>query len=146
MQQTQGRSLITEGLFDRLVRRIVADHQVEQPLAERIMDQALTFLYACARTPSTTLRPSKTVDLGWHTFILHTSAYADFCQSIAGRFIHHEPDEFEPPADPGSMLAPTVNTLRVLGLAVDDELWMRGAADCSQCHSGCTDCGQRDPK
>jgi hypothetical protein len=142
LQRICGRSLVSKELFDRLIRHIIADEDVEERLAERMVDQALAFLYACAKTTDTPLRPSKTVDVGWHAFVLHTSAYAEFCDRIAGRFIHHEPTEFEPPAHVGTTLAPTVNTMRLLGLAVDDELWMRGSADCSQCHSGCTNCGQ----
>ena len=97
VQPTRGRSLISDELFDRLVRRIVQDDHIEQQLAERIVDQAVAFLYACARTTDTPLRPSKTVDIGWHTFILHTRAYAEFCDDVAGRFIHHEPEDFAPP-------------------------------------------------
>lgn len=39
------------------------------------------------------LSPSKDVDEVWHTHILHTVDYADFCQLHFGRFIHHVPDE-----------------------------------------------------
>jgi hypothetical protein len=142
LQRIEGRSLVSSELFDRLVRRIVQDDDIEQALAVRIVDQALAFLYACAKAPNTPLRPSKTVDIGWHTFVLHTHAYAQFCDTVAGRFIHHEPEEFESPTRPRDTLAPTVNTMTVLGLVVDAELWMQGSADCSQCHGGCTNCGQ----
>jgi hypothetical protein len=118
LQRTYGRSLVSDELFDRLVRRIIADEHVEQRLAERIVDQTLAFLHACAKTPETPLRPSKAVDIGWHAFVMHTGAYAEFCDRVAGRFIHHEPDEFEPPAHARTTLAPTVNTMRLLGLAV----------------------------
>ncbi len=32
------------------------------------------------------------IDTLWHTFILFTKLYARFCQEVAGRFIHHEPN------------------------------------------------------
>ncbi|MEV6906663.1 hypothetical protein [Amycolatopsis sp. NPDC051071] len=54
-------------------------------------DQALAFLAACARNTGTRLAPSDPVGIGWHTFVLHTRDYADFCARIAGRFLHHVP-------------------------------------------------------
>ena len=32
------------------------------------------------------------MDKGWHAFILHTADYAEFCDRVARRFIHHLPD------------------------------------------------------
>ncbi|MFI6797220.1 glycine-rich domain-containing protein [Streptosporangium canum] len=69
-------------------------------LAEQIMKQALSFLAACAARPYARLAPSELVDIGWHTFILYTREYAEFCEQVAGRFINHAPDD-----DP-SILAP----------------------------------------
>jgi SAM-dependent methyltransferase len=35
--------------------------------------------------------PARRGRQGWHAFILHTDDYAEFCQRVAGRFIHHLP-------------------------------------------------------
>jgi hypothetical protein len=70
------RELVSPALFDRLVRRIVKDEQIDQPTAERIVAQALGFLQACALNPGAGLSPSPKVDIGWHTFVLHTKDYA----------------------------------------------------------------------
>lgn len=35
---------------------------------------------------------SKDVDNLWHTFILFTKEYAQFCNTFAGKFIHHIPE------------------------------------------------------
>jgi hypothetical protein len=43
-----GRSLVSPELFRRLTDRIVESERLERDLAERIMDQALAFLLACA--------------------------------------------------------------------------------------------------
>ena len=32
------------------------------------------------------------VDLLWHKFVLHTRLYAEFCWSVLGDFVHHEPE------------------------------------------------------
>lgn len=57
-----GRSLVVDTLFNRLVERIVREENMPQPLASRIMDQALAFLAASA-TADETLAPSKMVDI-----------------------------------------------------------------------------------
>jgi hypothetical protein len=37
--------------------------------------------------------PSRAVDEAWHTFIIYTRAYQDYCQRGLGRFLHHTPVE-----------------------------------------------------
>ena len=37
--------------------------------------------------------PSQAVDEAWHEFILFTHHYADFCDEVLGRFLHHVPAE-----------------------------------------------------
>lgn len=55
------------------------------------MEQTLAFLAATANQADKPLSPSQPVDIGWHAFILYTREYAEFCQRVAGRFIHHVP-------------------------------------------------------
>src|SRR4051794_4701766 len=88
---TDPADMIKSEMFDRLVTRIVEDERLERRNAERVMRQTLVFLKACADNPTTLLSPTKAVDVGWHTFVLHTADYAAFCDRIAGRFIHHNP-------------------------------------------------------
>ncbi|WP_207954560.1 glycine-rich domain-containing protein [Saccharopolyspora elongata] len=122
------RSLISEDLFARLSRRITIDENVEPESADRIMDQALAFLGACARFPGHNLAPSKPVDIGWHTFILYTREYAEFCERVANRFIHHVPQDApgapEHSKAPASVRVGTVGSIRCAGYLVDEELWI----------------------
>ena len=37
----------------------------------------------------------KEIDDMWHTFILFTQDYADFCQNYFGQFVHHKPTSEE---------------------------------------------------
>ncbi|MBC6470960.1 hypothetical protein HKK74_36540 [Actinomadura alba] len=159
--RTDPRDLISTALFGRLVRRIVADEEIDRAMAERIMSQALAFLKACADNPGAGLSPSPTVDIGWHTFILYTKEYAAFCDRVAGRFIHHEPTDDAPagaipccdepiahnsepladapaPAKSGR-IATTLAAMRASGLPVDEKLWRVSPAKCSQCYAGCAD-------
>ncbi|MGC5020366.1 glycine-rich domain-containing protein [Micromonospora sp. DT47] len=149
---SSGRSLVPDELFAQLTSRIACDHlELASDLPARIMDQALAFLGTCA-TSTEPLGPSELVDIGWHTFILHTHDYADFCQRIAGRFIHHQPepssDEPSPsgPEPIGAPISRTVAAITAAGFALDAALWGgRDAAKCTpkcrpkcnQCHAGC---------
>jgi len=149
-----GRSLIAPELFTRLSARIVTDYAIDHSAAERIMDQALAFLGACA-VSTQPLSPSTTVDIGWHTFILHTKDYREFCDRIAGRFIDHVPTDDhgpecqmhskrqdEPPqtgkrVHTGALNASlTALAVAEAGFAVDELLWAN-SGQCSQCHNGC---------
>ncbi|HEX3588187.1 MAG TPA: hypothetical protein VHV74_01050 [Pseudonocardiaceae bacterium] len=128
-------------LWDRLVSRIVRDEKVEPDYAARIMDQALGFLMLCAKTGKS-YSPSAAVDLGWHTFILYTQDYLEFCNRLAGHFIHHAPMD-EEGMDYGIPLD-TVAAMKQLRIAVDDELWLLGADGGSthRCHGDdCTNAG-----
>lgn len=135
-----GQTLIQPAVFQRLAQRLVKDHALDEQYAARIVDQTAAFLKACADNPTTALAPSMAVDLGWHAFILHTADYADFCQAVAGRFIHHEPtgEEGNGTVEARNILKATAAAIRRSGLTVDPELWA-SAADCSQCHAGCSD-------
>jgi hypothetical protein len=136
-----GRSLVSPDLFHRLTDRIIQAESFERDLAERIMDQALAFLLACAANVGAPLAPSELVDIGWHTFLLDTSEYATFCDRVAGRFIHHVPNDNQRTGkSPGEVLARTVTAMRTLGFHLDDALWPRTAlGSCTGCHNGCHD-------
>lgn len=134
---TAGRDLVSPELFGRLAGRIVKDKGTTPELADRITDQALAFLGACAaHGRGANLVPSAAVDIGWHMFILHTREYAAFCEQVAGFFIHHVPtdeDGDEPAGDPVEVLDRTTDAIRDAGYLVDPELW-GPTAKCGPCH------------
>jgi hypothetical protein len=132
----RGRTLISEELFGCLTNRIADDARLEPNLADRIMDQALAFLGTTAQHAGPALSPSRLVDIGWHTFILYTRDYSEFCERVAGRFIHHVPDD-----TPGlstttdvSVRSRTLAAIAAAGYAVDRDLWTLSAANCGPCH------------
>jgi hypothetical protein len=124
------RDLISAGLWERLIGRIVKDEGIERSLAERIMNEAVGFLLLCAAEPDEKYSPSRTVDVGWHTFILHTQAYAAFCESINGAFIHHEPFDGEA-SDGDALISRTVDALASHNFPVDADLWLGLKGKCS---------------
>ena len=135
------REVIAPGLFDRLACRVMADGGQDRDTAERVVEQAIGFLVACARNPESHLAPSEAVDAGWHAFILHTREYAEFCSRIAGRFIHHRPAGAGEARDERQAIGVTIAAMRAAGLPVDPGMWVP-RAECSQCYAGCAD----DPK
>ncbi|WP_431904663.1 glycine-rich domain-containing protein [Amycolatopsis thermoflava] len=141
-----GRSLVSHELFNRLARRLAVEEKLDPGLSERIVDQALAFLAACATNCGAPLAPSELVDLGWHTFVLHTKDYAEFCDRVAGRFLHHVPTDESDPSAGGpaarDTLVRTMSAIRGAGYTLDVDLWPHPDADhvnCSQCKNGCYD-------
>jgi hypothetical protein len=123
-----GRSLVSDELFGRLVSFLVEDEGLTKCRAERVMDQALAFLGASAANPGQRMSPSRDVDPGWHAFVLHTADYAEWCQRVAGRFIHHRPIANVRARD-GITIRRAVDAIEDAGYVVDRELWGK-SADC----------------
>lgn len=137
---TDPLTLLDTEVADRLTLRITTDHpDIDQAVARRIVGQAAAFVAASGQQPGQSLAPSKLVDIGWHTFILHTTDYAQFCERVVGRFVHHVPTtDGEEPPDGGETRQRTLAAITAAGYTIDPELWP-DLADCSQCHAGCTD-------
>lgn len=117
------RELVHPVLYDRLVNRVVDDECVTREAAELIIDGALGFLKMCADYPDQNFAPSKPVDIGWHTFILYTKAYAGFCQRVAGRFIHHEPADNPMQSSSGMSIGDTTAFMDKHGISYNPVLW-----------------------
>jgi hypothetical protein len=108
-------------LETRLTRRIVKDYthlSIDDTLARRILNDALGFLSFAADYPG--YGPAPMPDLGWHTFMNYSPEYSAFCDAIAGRYLHHFPNDVKGLSRPpvGAMFP---NTNEAAG----------GAAECS---------------
>ncbi|WP_239081472.1 hypothetical protein [Streptomyces sp. SID9727] len=116
------------------------DHAMERDLAERTFGQAVAYLVTSAECPEIRMGPSPAVDLGVHSFVLDSMNYMAFCDQHAGRYIHHVPHLPGEGTQGPPTLGDTAKAIRTSGFEIDPELWtMEDAADCSQCHAGCTD-------
>ncbi|MFH9673351.1 glycine-rich domain-containing protein [Streptomyces sp. NPDC017405] len=91
--------------------------------AGRIVEEALKFVAVCSANPGAGLVPSRIVDEGWHALIVHTAMYADLCERLGGRFIHHAPG-YAPTNYGPAVLDRTRETIGALGWEVDAELWV----------------------
>jgi hypothetical protein len=73
---------------------------VETEEAQRIFVETLRWLWYVASTEPTAENPEAhaidgplaILDEMWHEFILVTRDYTEFCNSMFGRYIHHEPE------------------------------------------------------
>lgn len=132
-----------QDLFNRMADRMTRERGVDRALAGRILDQAIIFVAVAGKRRGEGLSPSPEIDLGWDTFILYTREYMDFCGRVAGRYVHHTPND-----DPVGELvavggrriytpAETAEIIRGDGYRVDDRLWPAEAkANCTNCYSG----------
>jgi hypothetical protein len=117
------RRLVSPITFERLAARIVQDEGLTPDVAEQIAEGAIGFLYLLATNPDNGFAPSKLVDIGWHTFILYTRDYAGFCERVAGRFIHHEPNDNPERSKRRGGISRSIETMIALGLPFNELLW-----------------------
>lgn len=104
------KSKSTGGTYSRVlkyrnpdvVRRFAEDYQVSLKDAREIFTEMLRWLWLTVERRKEVDNGAKhfsiplfnealAVDLMWHTFLLYTEDYADFCQKYFGFFIHHRP-------------------------------------------------------
>jgi hypothetical protein len=83
-----------------VVRRYAREQHVTPEQAEEAFRETLKWLYLCARGIKEDFACAMTADIGWldemwHTFVLFTIDYADFCERYFGFFLHHVPNEAE---------------------------------------------------
>ena len=67
--------------------------------AEAAMLGYRQFLWLCAQGEGVQV-PSPAIDAVWHLHLLDTRAYADFCDQVIGRMIHHSPGRPAAAKDP----------------------------------------------
>lgn len=80
--------------------------------------------------------PSEDVDEVWHTHILFTREYADFCDQLGAGFIHHVP--YTRRSTPSPANRASYQDLFVRHFDAEDAVEVA----CSKCHSNCQSCHQ----
>ena len=119
------RELVDATTFERVSNRISKDYGFTSEASAEIFDAALGFLKLCA-TGDGPFAPSTLVDVGWHTFLLYTPEYWEFCSKVAGFFIHHVPND-GPDRTMGSHgVVRSENTVRYMrdhGIAFNPRVW-----------------------
>ncbi len=87
------------------------------------------FLTLLVTHPEVTLAPCKDVDKFWHGHILDTLKYADDCDTVFGRFLHHFPYFGMRGAEDAANLAKAAETTRRL---YRQEFWSTQDQDATQ--------------
>jgi hypothetical protein len=123
-----GRSLVTNADFAMLAAFCADEYGLERAVADRVVDQALALVFVMGSTgEGASMAPSQQVDPGWHTLVLHTDWYANWCQERFGYFLHHQPNS---KTRTRGLMTPVVGRIRAAGFEVDDQLWGT-AAECN---------------
>lgn len=87
-----------EELYDKVrsfdlsdvTKKYAADHEVAFDVAKHYEEELKKFLFL-SRVYQRGYAMSKGCDGYWHTFILCTQEYTEFCETCFGRYIHHKP-------------------------------------------------------
>ena len=90
-----------------VIRRYCKEHHASTQEGEEVFREMLKWLYLCSRSlaggpdgiPCAITPEIEKIDWMWHTFLLFTMDYADFCERYAGFFLHHFPTEGEEAED-----------------------------------------------
>lgn len=77
---------------DRVIQRYMLDYGASREEAEKCFTELKRFLLVCAVKTGYKVT-SQPIDSMWHTFLLFTKAYKEFCEEYLGRFVNHEPFE-----------------------------------------------------
>ena len=97
---------------DAVVARIKRELGCSHEKAVSVFEDTKKFLWLCTEGAGSCI-PSPVIDEGWHTFLLFTKDYQDFCQKYLGKFIHHRPSRPEDPPNDGSALRNTLVTIEL---------------------------------
>jgi hypothetical protein len=90
MLQDQIYRKIYEYPLDFVEQRLIKKGGFDETTAKIAVEELKKFLYICAVEDDKPIAMiSPIVDEAWHTFILFTEEYENFCRNIVGRFLHH---------------------------------------------------------
>ncbi len=106
-----------------VVLRIQRELGVEMPKAQEFFADLKRFLWLIANSSVECLVPSPVVDEAWHSFVLFTQEYADFCDHYFGRFIHHSPVHQGEARMTAEDLQPTIDAIHVAFGGVPSTNW-----------------------
>ncbi|MDQ0942370.1 hypothetical protein [Streptomyces sp. V1I1] len=122
------RSLLSDAEFNSVLGTILTNNPgMAIEMGGRIITEALAFVATAAARPGRAMTPSRVVDEGWHTLILHTGLYYNLCARF-GNFVHHVPEQPDPGRFDQALIDRTIALIEAAGYAVDRDLW-RGPED-----------------
>lgn len=119
-----------------VVRRYSKEYNVQPELSKKHF-KALEGFLELACNSKLPCFPDKTIDNFWHTFIIHTKTYENYCKTKFGKFIHHNPiDNLEKTIE-GYYCSynDTENKFEYKFMLVNQVVCDGGGGSCSSCNS-----------
>jgi hypothetical protein len=144
--------------LERVTARYAAEENVSIEVARELERELKRYLALCALRPKMPYGMFGPVDDLWHTFLMFTRDYEQFCQTVAGRFIHHVPATADSENERASQLNTFAEMLadyrQTFGEEAPAHIWPRfayvgdanGCTGCNGCttdasaHPGCDGC------
>jgi hypothetical protein len=124
--------------FSRIRAKIVSEGSVEESRVDTAITEFRKFLGLIVCGYNGLGMTSREVDDVWHTFILFTCEYTDFCSQVFGHYLHHQPATADEPVDSAAGDLFRRSYGEVFGDL--DPIWTQGGV----LHSKCTvDCQSR---
>ena len=77
--------------LEDVLKKYSIQHSIPIEIAREHEREIKRFLALCILNPKSEYGMRGPIDEIWHTFILFTKKYHDFCNNIAGFYIHHFP-------------------------------------------------------
>ena len=127
-----------------VITRYARNTQLSYQDAERHVFELRRFLVLCATNEGPGYGMRGQIDEAWHTFLMFTREYAEFCDAIGGRFIHHQPHTT--PADrsegSGAYTRFLADYEHAFGEPAPADLWPRpfGSEEVGGPCGGCSQC------
>lgn len=78
--------------FADVIRDYRLQYSKSEEEAHAVLKELKKWLILCSLNRENNYTMIGEVDDLWHVFILHTISYTEFCELLAGEYIHHVPD------------------------------------------------------
>jgi hypothetical protein len=135
-----------------IVAKFCDEYLIDLEIGKEYFIEVKKFLYLCANT-SDRLAPSSELDKIWHTFILFTREYRQYCQQFLGKFIDHVPEVKKDNSEPReNCLTNTISHYENVFGELNNQIWQipflnnrfedafSNCSECSSCSNDCQSC------
>src|SRR5689334_9584208 len=96
---------------DAVIERYQKDFGISPAEATLLFSDVKRFLWLAS--VEGVVAPPPKIDEGWHTFIIFTLDYKNFCERYFGRFMHHRPSRPTDVPDGGEAVRNTVESVKM---------------------------------
>src|SRR5215469_17003206 len=94
LQKIESQKIIQAAMsfpMDDVLKKYCEEHSLLMETARQHEREIKRFLVLSTINSNTEYTMSGPIDQIWHAFILFTKKYSEFCNLVAGRFLHHFP-------------------------------------------------------